>query len=247
MLVLRFSLAACGVTIPVTRMKALVDVFFQPGKLFSSLPERRAAWVFPLLINVILLVASTAITINLLGMDLIMRQRLAGSSMSADQMQKALQQGTSPVAVYITYAAVLFFTPIFMLIVSGVLFAFGMMTSRAPKFGSMLAMVNLAFFPYILITVLMTVLVIIVAPDKAALDVNNILATNVAAFVSKSQTSKGLYALYTSLDILSFMELGLMSYGFSKLTKAGLAAGLGAVGGMWILYVFCKMALSLFQ
>jgi hypothetical protein len=233
--------------IPVIRMKALIDVFFQPGKLFASLPERRAAWVLPLLINVVLLLASTAFTINMLGMDLIMRQRLASSTMSADQMQKAMAQGTSPAAVYITYAAVLFFSPIFMLIVSGMLFAFGMMTSRAPKFGSMLAMVNLAFFPYILITAVMTALVIVAAPDKTALDVNNLLATNVAAFVSKSQTSKGLYALYGSLDILSFMELGLMSYGFSKLTKAGLAAGFGAVGGMWILFVFSKMALSLFQ
>ena len=228
-------------------MKALIDVFFQPGKLFSSLPERRAAWVFPLLINVILLFASTAITIHMLGMDLIMRQRLASSSMSADQMQKAMQQGTSPAAVYITYAAVLFFSPIFMLIVSGILFAFGMMTSRAPKFGSMFAMVNLALFPYFLITVLMTTLVLVSAPDKTALDVNNMLATNVAAFVSKSQTPKGLYALYNSLDILSFVEIGLMSYGFSKLTKTSLAAGLGAVGGMWVLFVFCKMAVTLLQ
>jgi hypothetical protein len=228
-------------------MKALIDVFFQPGKLFSSLPERRAAWVVPLLINVILLLASTAFIIHMLGMDLIIRQRLAGSSMSPDQMQKAMEQGTSPAAVYFTYALILFGTPIFILFVSGILFAFGLMTARAPKFGSMFAMVNLAFFPYFLITVLMTALVIVAAPDKTALDVSNPLATNVAAFVNKSQTSKGLYALYNSLDILSFMELGLMSYGFSKLTKAGLAAGFGAVGGMWILFVLCKMAASSFQ
>lgn len=68
-----------------------------------------------------------------------------------------------------------------------------------------------------------------------------------AAFVNRSETSKGLYALFMSLDLLSFLEIGLLSYGFSKLTKAGLAAGLGAVGGMWILYVCTKMALSLFQ
>lgn len=228
-------------------MKALLDVFFQPGTLFSSLAERRAAWVAPLLMNVILLLISTVVTINVLGMELIMRQRLASSGMSADQMQQAMTRGTSPAAVYFTYAAVLFFSPVFMLMISGILFAFGMMTSRAPKFSSMFAMVNLAFFPYILVTVLMTTLVLIAAPDKTALDVNNILATNVAAFVNKSETSKGLYALYGSLDILSFLLLGFLAYAFSKLTKSGLAAGLGAVGGMWILYVFCKMALSLFQ
>jgi hypothetical protein len=228
-------------------MKALIEVFYQPGKVFASLPERRAAWVTPLLVNTILLMLSTAFTIHVLGMDLIIRQRLASSNMSPEQMQVAMQRASSPAYVYFTYAAVAIGTPIAMLIISGVLLAFGMMTSRAPKFGSMLAMVNLAFFPYYVVTVLMTALVMIAAPDKSALDISNILATNIGAFVTKSETSKGLYALYTSLDLLSFLEIGMLSYGFSKLTKSGIAAGLGAVGGLWILYVIVKMALSLFQ
>jgi hypothetical protein len=150
----------------------------------------------PLLIDALILVASTAITIQVLGMDLIMRQRFAGSSMSPEQMQKAMEQGTSPIAVYITCVAVTIGVPIAMLIGSGVLTVFGMMTSRTPKFGSMLAMVNIAF---------------------------------------------------TSLDLLGFMEIGLLSYGFSKLTKAGIALSIAAVGSLWILYVMLKMARSLFQ
>lgn len=228
-------------------MNDLLNVFFQPGKVFSSLPERRNAWIVPLLINTLILVASTAITIHVLGMDNIMRQRLAGSSMTPDQMQKAMEQGTSPIAMYITYVAVAIGVPIAMLIASGVLTVFGMMTSRSPKFGSMLAMVNIAFFPYYLVTVAMTAIVMIAAPDKSALDINNILATNVGAFVTRSETSKGLYALFTSLDVLSFMEIGLLSYGFSKLTKAGMALSIAAVGSLWILYVMLKMAGSLFQ
>jgi len=228
-------------------MKALLDVFFQPGKVFADLPEKRAAWVAPLLANTILLVLSTVITIHVLGMDLIMRQRLASSNMSPEQMQKAMEQATSPIATWLTYGAVAVGAPISMLIVAGILFAFGMMTSRAPKFGAMLAMVSLAFFPYFLVTVLMTALVMIAAPDKTALDINNLLATNVAAFMNKSETSKGLYAMFTSLDLLSFIEIGLLSFGFGKLTKAGVAAGLGAVGAMWILYVAAKMAMTVFQ
>lgn len=228
-------------------MKALFEVFFQPGKVFSELPERRGAWILPLLINTILLIVSTAITINVLGMELIMRQRLATSNMSPDQMQQAMERGTSPAAAYFTYGAVGIGTPVSMLVIAGILTAFGMMTARSPKFGSMLAMVNLAFFPYFLVTVLMSALVMFAAPDKTSLDISNILATNVAAFVSKSETSKGLYSLFTSLDILSFFQIGFLSYGFSKLTKAGFAAGLGAVGAMWILYVLAKMAGSLFQ
>src|SRR5437763_1684187 len=98
-------------------MKALFEVFFQPAKVFASLPERRAAWLMPLLANTILLIASTAFTVHTLGMELIMRQRLASSTMSPEQMQQAMDRAMSPVTTYITYAAVAIGTPLSMLFV----------------------------------------------------------------------------------------------------------------------------------
>jgi hypothetical protein len=246
-----FILAMRGVRIPAdpfrTPMPALFEVFTQPGKVFAGLPERRAGWVVPLIVNTLLLLASTVVTLKVIGMEQIMRTRFAASNLSPEQMQRAMQQATSPVATNVTYASVVIGAPVSMLAVAGALFAFGWMTSRAPKFSSMFAMVNLAFFPYFLITVLMTVLVMIVAPDKTALDVSNILATNVGAFVNRLEVSKGLYALYSSLDVLSFAEICLLSFGFSKLTRTSFFAGLGAVGCLWVFYVMCKMVLSLFQ
>jgi hypothetical protein len=228
-------------------MAGLIEVFTQPGTLFASLPERRAAWVSPLIANTLLVVASTAATFNAIGMELMMRQRFANSNMSPEQMQQAIQRMSSPLAVWFSYGSVALGTPLFMLAFAGALFAFGLMTKRAPKYPSMLAMVCLALFPYLLVTVLMTVLVLFAAPDKSALDLSNLLATNVGAFVNKSDTSKGMYSLLTSLDLFSFIEIGFLSFGFSKLTKSGFFGGLGAVGSLWILYVLCKMALSFFQ
>jgi len=228
-------------------MAELIEVFTQPGTLFASLPERRGAWVSPLIANTLLLVASTAVTLNTIGMELIMRQRLANSNMSPEQMQQAIERASSPVTTYFSYGAVALGTPLTMMAIAGALFAFGMMTKRAPKYPGMLAMVCLAFFPYFLVTVIMTVIVVLAAPDKTALDLSNLLATNVGAFVSKSGTSKGMYALLTSLDLLSFIEIGFLSFGFSKLTKSGIFGGLGAVLSLWILYVLSKMALTFFQ
>jgi hypothetical protein len=228
-------------------MAALIEVFTEPGALFGSLPERRAAWVSPLIANTLLLVVSTAVTLNTIGMETIMRQRLQSSNMSPEQMQQAMAGANSPMAMYFSYGAVALGTPLAMMVIAGALFAFGLMTKRAPKYPSMLAMTCLAFFPYFLVTVLMTVIVLLAAPDKTALDLSNLLATNIGAFVSKSATSKGMYALLTSLDLLSFIEIGFLSFGFSKLTKSGFFGGLGAVGLLWIIYVLCKMALTFFQ
>jgi len=228
-------------------MPELIEVFTQPGTLFASLPERRGAWISPLIANTLLLAGSTAITLNTLGMELVMRPRLANTNKRTEQNQTALQPASSPMDMNFSYPAVALGTPLAMMAIAGALFAFGLMTKRAPRYSSMLAMVCLAFFPYFLVTVVMTVIVILAAPDKTALDLSNLLATNVGAFVSKSDTSKGMYALLTSLDLLSFIEIGFLSFGFSKLTKSGFFGGLGAVLSLWFLYVLSKMALAFFQ
>jgi hypothetical protein len=62
--------------------------------------------------------------------------------------------------------------------------------------------------------------------------------------MNKNETSKGLYSVMTSLDILSFVEIFLLSLGFSKLTKAKLGFGLGVVLALWAFYVIAKMGLS---
>ena len=226
-------------------MKALFEVFYQPGKLFESLPERRGAWIAPMLLGILLIVGITALSINMIGMREIMRQRLATSGMSPEQMQQAMSRADSPAQVYISYAAVAIGIPLSLLVIAGVLTAFGMMTSRSPKFGDMLSMVTLSFVPYWLITTLMSTLIVLVTEDKTSLDINNLIATNVGAYVDRTTVSKGMYSILGSLDILSFGLLALIGYGFSKLTKSSIFFGLTAIGTLWIFYVAMKMGASM--
>jgi hypothetical protein len=109
----------------------------------------------------------------------------------------------------------------------------------------MLSMVSLAQFPYYLVVLLMVTLILTVAPDPGSLSIRNLIATNPAAYMDKDTMAPGLYSLLESVDLLSFAEIALLSYGFGKLTRAGFFAGLAAVMGMWIVYVSVKMALSL--
>jgi hypothetical protein len=228
-------------------MNALFEVFYQPGKLFASLPERKLAWLVPMIAATLLgLVGYYAVT-KYIGRENIARQsmQMFASRMSPEQVQQAVARANSPAQIYIGYASVIMGVSVVLLIVAGALMAFGMMTKRAPGFGSMLAMVALANFPYALVSTLMTWLTLAISPDPTSLDFQHLLATNVGAFMNRNETSKGLYSLMTSLDILTFAEIFLLSLGFSKLTKAKLGAGLGAVLTLWILWVFAKMGMSL--
>jgi hypothetical protein len=227
-------------------MKALLEVFYQPGKLFASLPERNFAWVAPLIVCALIGVLSSWVVPHYIGRENITRQSMEmfASRMSPEQMQQAISRANSPTQVYIGMASGAIATAVSLLVVAGLLMAFGMMTKRAPRFASMLAMVGLAIFPYLLITTLMSWMTLALSPDPASIDFRNILATNIGAFMNKNETSKGLYSLMTSLDILSFAEICLLSLGFSKLTKAKFGAGLAAVLALWAVYVLIKMGFS---
>ncbi|NDJ11402.1 MAG: hypothetical protein EBY17_09445 [Acidobacteriia bacterium] len=226
-------------------MKALLEVFYQPGTLFESLPERRSAWVAPLLASIVVMTLLTVLTVNLIGMREIMQQRLATSGLNPEQIQQALANADKPAQVYVSYAAAAIVAPVTLLVIAGALTAFGMMTSRAPKFGAMFAMVALAFFPYWLVTGAMSAVIILATPDRSTLDISNIIATNAAAYMDRNTVSKGMYSLYGSLDALSFALIWLLGFGFSKLTKAGMFFGLAAVGTLWAFYVLMKMGASL--
>ena len=226
-------------------MKALLEVFYQPGTLFESLPERRSAWVAPLLACIVVMTLLTVLTVNLIGMREIMQQRLATSGLNPEQLQLALANADKPAQVYVSYAAAAIVAPVTLLVIAGALTAFGMMTSRAPKFGAMFAMVALAFFPYWLVTGAMSTVIILATPDRSTLDISNIIATNAAAYMDRNTVSKGMYSLYGSLDALSFALILLLGFGFSKLTKAGMFFGLAAVGTLWAFYVLMKMGASL--
>jgi hypothetical protein len=229
-------------------MMAIFEVFYQPGKLFASLPGRRGVWVAPLLIGMLLSFCTTYVAVQKIGLDTIVRQQVESNrNMSPEQMQQALNNANSPAVAYLIYGAVIFAGILLPIVISGALSIFALMGSQQPKFSTMFSMVTLAYLPYSLIAAFMTILVVFVSPDTSVLDINNLLSTNVAAFMNKETTGKALYAFLGSVDILSFGVIGFLAYGFSKVTKSSFFFGVFSVGTLWAIYVVIKVGLSLLR
>lgn len=228
-------------------MKALLEVFYQPGKTFAALPERNFAWIWPLLFVSLIGTLGYWLVTHYIGVETIARQQLEqyARNMPPEQMQQAIAQAATPARMYISYASGFVGAIIAMLVIAGAFMAFAQMSSRAPRFGTMLAMVTLAWFPYALVVTAMSWLVLAISPDPTSLDYRNLLATNVGAFMNRNETSKGLYALMSSMDVLSFVEIFLLALGFSKVTKSKLGFGLGVVIGLWLVVVLIKMGFSM--
>src|SRR5579862_6980943 len=210
---------------------AILEVFYQPGKLFASLPGRRGVWLAPLLLGLILSLCTTYFAVHAIGLESIVRQQIETQrNMTPEQQQQAINNASSPIIQYVIYVIVVFASVILPIIIAGALSIFAMMGSVQPKFGTMFSMVTLAYLPYSTIAAVMSILVVTVTPDRSELEINNLLSTNVAAFMNKETTGKAMYALMTRMDILSFFEIFMLAYGFSKITKSSLFFGLFSVG-----------------
>ena len=191
-----------------------------------------------------LVVCISMLTFHFLGAENVIRQQVQ-AFVPPDRLDAAVASGASPARIYVGYVMAFLATPIMLAAVAGALLVISMMTARQPTFDAMYSMVALAFLPYWLVTCVMIALTLMAAPDPASMDIRNLLATNVGAFMDKDSLPKGLYSLLTSLDVLSFAEIALLGYGFSKLTRVSLFAGIGAVAALWVLYVSVKMSLSI--
>lgn len=226
-------------------MNALLQVFYKPGEVFASLADRPRAWIIPLLLDCILGMCIWAVELHFMGFQEIIRQQLSNFHMNPDAMQRALEQSNTPARLYGSYIQTGLFVVISLVLIGGVLKGFSLMTGRPPRFGSMLAMVAIAEFPYYLVVLIMTALILVISPDPSSLSIRNLIATNPAAYMDQAAMPRGLYSLLESIDLLSFGEIALLAYGFGRLTRAGFFGGLAAVVALWIVYVSCKMAVSL--
>ncbi len=223
----------------------IFEIFYQPGKAFASIENRKAAWVAPLLLGDLFLVLTTWAAIHFMGLEAIMRQQLQNTRLTPEQMQLAMQRATSPSQLYVTYAGAGIVGILSVLLIAGLLTVFALMGSKQPKFSSNLSAVALALFPYRLVICLMTVLVMVASPDRTALDISNLLATNVGAFMNKDAMSRGMYTLFSQLDLLTFAEIGLMGYGFAKVNRTSVTFGVFSVLSLWVVYVLIRVGISL--
>jgi hypothetical protein len=228
-------------------MSALFEVFFSPGKVFDQVRER--GMFLPAMIAVMLLsLASFAVVANLIGMETMARKQLESSSrtasMSAEAKDAAISQAGTPMRLYIGYGAAFIGTAIVLLVISGVSMGALSAAGGKVKFAQVLGAVSYSAVPFMLLGLIMTTAILLATPDRENLDFNNLIATNIGAFLNKETTNKMVFSLAGSLDILSLARIAFLGYAFSKISRLSFSTCLMLVIGMWIVVILCKAGLS---
>ena len=224
----------------------LTGVFFDPKKTFEDI-AKRPTWLIPVLL---LIIAGLAVSVTIsqrVGWERIVQQSMDTSSraqqMTPEQRQQAVAMGVK-IASIMAYTGVIF-VPVIFVIMAGVLLGVASgIFSAGVRFKQVFAVVCYSSLTGLVSSVLTVVVLHLKNPDEV--NVQNALAFNPGAFMDQATSSKFLYSLATSLDLISFWTILLMATGLKAAAGKKLTFGSAvfAVVLPWAVCVLGKSALA---
>jgi hypothetical protein len=229
-------------------MRELVQVFYEPGKVFDAVRER-GQWA-PAFIAVLVVGAFLYLgMVQMIGAGNLARKAFEGNSrlaalVPAAAVEKAAQEADRPARKAFGLISAGIGQAVSLLFIAGLLTGLVSILDKKVRFTRMLGIVSYAWFPVSVIGGALILITILFSSDRASLDPQNLVATNVSLFMS-DETSKALRTFLGSFDLLSFARIGFLSLGVSKVAQIPLRQALGVVVGLWALWICVRVGLSL--
>jgi hypothetical protein len=228
-----------GVGPGLSQWQRVVDTFAAPSKTFTDIKAGNRSWWMPFLILALVSYIFFAAVSMKIGMQNVVdnqthlnpkaEERMASMTpeqkASAAKISIAITQGVfvaSPVLMLAGLAIMSF------VLLGTINFGFG----GKAKFGSIFTVWMYASLPTIVKT-LLGVVVIFAGTAPESFNVKNFAPTNPAAFLNPLETNKALYALASSLDVVTIWSLVLLGMGTAIVAGVKRSAGYTAVFAWW--------------
>jgi len=211
-----------------SQLERVTSVFSAPSKTFEDIKRGNTSWWMPWIIMAVVGYLFFAAVATKVTMQTVAKAPPAQREMS------------TKVSLYIT-EGIFIAGPAFVLLIAAIVsvvlwgtinFVFG----GKAKFGSIFAVWFFANLPSIFKT-LLGIVVIYAGGTPETFNIKNYAPTNVAAFLPVMETNKALYALASSLDIVTIWSLVLMGMGIAIVAGVKRSSGYIVVFGWWAIIV----------
>lgn len=231
---------------PLTQVQRVTNMFAAPSKTFADVRRNRSWWL-PFLVVTLFgyLFAATALTkVGPTG--------LAVGSIKNNPAQAEKMQNASPEdrARMVSYTAIGMKVSLMALPVLTLLFAaigalllwvgFNFILGGTGTFGAMFAVMNFAFVPGILRSILTAG--VLLFGDAENFNLNDPVGTN-PGFYMGADSSHFLKTLLSSFDLFSIWTLVLMAIGGAIVARVKVKSGVLMVFVVWLLFVLGKAAI----
>jgi hypothetical protein len=226
-----------------SQWQRVANSFTAPSKTFEDIKNGNRSWWLPLIIFTVCAYMLFAVVYTRIGIQQVVDNQIHLSPSNEARLAQATpeqRETSNKISVGITEAAFIA-NPVFViagvaamsLVIWGTInFAFG---GRA-TFGGIFAMWMYATLPSV-IKSLLGIVTILSGMAPESFNIKNMAPTNFGAFLDPIETNKSLYALASSLDIVTIWTLVLLGIGTSIVAGVKRSSGYIAVFGWWAVLV----------
>jgi len=234
---------------PQPQMSAISRVFgvlFSPQKTFEDI-VRKPGWVLPIVLLTILSIAVSFGLNQRVNWREFMSQQIEkspqGVQLSTEQKEQRIEAGAkfAPISTYVFGTlGPLLIALIMALVMWG---AYSLLGGASTNFSTAMAITAHAFMTGLISSPLFLLVIFLKAPGT--IDLDNPVATNLAAFLP-DDSAKWLVALLKSFDVFTFWTLILIAIGFAVTSPKKLKGSKPYVVAfsVWAAYVVCRVGFA---
>jgi hypothetical protein len=233
-----------------SQWQRVTNTFTAPSKTFEDIKRGNKSWWLPFVIFAVLGYILFAAIYFKIGMQQVVDNQIQLNPKQAEAMAQAPQaqrELSEKISLYITEGV---FVANPLLVLGGVaLLSLGLwgtinfVFGGKAKFGSIFAVWMFASLPGIIKSVLGTV-VIFAGAAPESFNIKNFAPTNAGAFLNPLETNQALYALATSLDVVTIWTLVLLGMGTAIVAGVKRTSGYIAVFGWWAILVLVGVGIA---
>ena len=221
-------------------LQRIAGVFVSPPETLRRIAGR-PDWIVPLILIVVLSVASTLLVAPRLDFATGMRAQFEKQGLSEEQQERAIEMAEKIGSFSPIIAG--FSAPLMLLLIAGVFMLAFRVFGGEGSFAQYFSLTTYAWMPQLVKSIILTG--VMVFKLKVRVEELPTLVKSNPAFLAGDPIDNPIpFAFLSSLDIFTIWTLVLMviGYGFASRMKRGRAAGL--VIGIWAVVVIFKVAMA---
>ncbi len=226
-----------------SQLQRVTNTFTAPSKTFEDIKRGNKSWWLPFILMVIVGYIFFFAVSTKIGMQQVVDNQIHLNPSQEEKLAQAPPEQramSAKISLYIT-EGIFIANPVLVLIVVAlgslglwgtINFVFG----GKAKYGSVFAVWIYAALPTIVKTLLGTI-VIFAGTAPESFNIKNFAPTNPGAFLNPIDTNKAVYALATSLDVISIWSMVILAIGLATVAGVKRTSGYIAVFGWWLIFV----------
>jgi hypothetical protein len=221
----------------------LVDVYFSPREAFTRI-VRKPSFLVPFVAYLALALGFTGLWLSKVDPAEFVKAQLEESGqwdkIPAEQRDGILESAAGRMKTFGWVGPVIITPLVLVVTAAGLLFVFRFLFGAEVVYKQALAIVSWCFFAVGLVT---TPLLMLVLYLKGDWNVNpaDALQANLSLLLDKSEASRPLWALFSSIDVFSLWLVFLLAVGFGVASHKKTSAAFWGVAIPWLLIVLVKV------